>query len=59
MRFVLEIEIDNAVFDRDAEIARILEEAAVLIMDVRSEPGEAIKLRDINGNTIGKMELKQ
>lgn len=61
MRFMLEIDCDNAAFgstdltadgisERNAEVARILREAAD-----RIEGGAlAVKLRDVNGNTVGQ-----
>lgn len=55
MRFTLTIECDNAAFaddERAMEVARILREVAdeCDAYDI----GARIKLRDLNGNTVGR-----
>lgn len=56
MKFILEIDCDNAAFEPDAkrEIARILRRAASKIDDNDSYQ----HLRDINGNKVGKWEIE-
>lgn len=57
--FKLEIETDNDAFagkNGPLEIARILRDAAHRIKDLPSVRVIDMKLRDINGNTVGKAE---
>jgi hypothetical protein len=60
VRFVLEVNLDNAAFvDDPTELARILREVADS-PDIAS-PGcrtEGVKVRDINGNTVGVWEIQ-
>ena len=57
----VDIAMDNAAFDGAAagvELARILHVAARAAADVVDECSEGIcKLRDINGNTVGKLTI--
>ena len=52
--FRIEIQTDNAAFDPDPgpELARILRELAARLDD-GVDLAEPIRLRDINGNTVG------
>lgn len=56
MKFVLEIDTDNAAFadDVNCEVSRILRQAAEGV-ELGQVPfsGERKRLRDINGNTVG------
>lgn len=56
--FNLSLEMDNAAFDDDAalELARILRELADRIEQDGLDSGEPIRLRDVNGNTVGQCE---
>jgi predicted transcriptional regulator len=58
-KFKLEFTCDTAAFDDDPgiEIARILREVATWI-DQRGIADAAI-VRDINGNTVGKIQLQK
>lgn len=59
MKYVIEIETDNAAFDirPQDEVARILKELSErLERDVVSPPA---RLRDINGNTVGSVRITQ
>lgn len=63
MRVTITIDCDNAAFEADpgAEIARILRQLATDTVRT-SEPYDALdsrKLRDINGNTVGQVEVTE
>jgi hypothetical protein len=54
------IETDNAAFEDSpgAELARILREVAdKLARHSEVQPGDSFKLRDLNGNTVGKADF--
>jgi len=55
MKFVMEIECDNAAFEEAPghELARIIETAAVRVR----EGVHWGKLRDINGNQVGRFDI--
>ena len=55
--FKVEIETDNADFDgrRVPEIRRILHDVCDRLSEL--EPGDRLKLRDVNGNRVGFAEL--
>lgn len=59
--FKLTMETDNAAFeDRpEQEVRRILHELAKVVDDegLDLKRGTEIKLRDVNGNTVGKAEF--
>ncbi len=61
--FRLEIDTDNAAFDRTGEVERILHSVARMFAafdeptNRSSEAQRAGTLRDINGNTVGKWEF--
>ena len=55
--FSLTIDTGNAAFseDRNAEVARILEETASKLRDGRcQDASDELFLRDLNGNKVGK-----
>lgn len=57
MKYIIEIEMDNAAFeDEDCELSRILRQIA----DTTEERNELYegKLRDINGNTCGETRIE-
>lgn len=57
MKFVLEIECNNAAFDDDAmtgEVARILH---VVAGQVKADVRDRLSIRDINGATVGWAEF--
>jgi hypothetical protein len=61
---MLEIECDNAAFgDNYAELcfeaARILREAAKTVADDVIEPGGRRKLFDVNGNSVGFIQMPE
>lgn len=55
-KVVIEIKVGNSAFteDCDYELARILRELA----DRFEEGGSPMRLRDINGNTVGTVEYE-
>lgn len=59
MKLTLEIQMDNAAFDGDGaahdEAARILRKAA----DVIESGGWAQVLMDINGNKVGRVDVRE
>lgn len=64
MKLVIEIKMDNDAFwpegsgfEQGIEAQRILEEAAKKLPEGLSA-GLVWSLKDINGNTVGKMEVK-
>jgi len=57
MKFVLEINCDNAVFEENGkhnEVARILEKIAAAFVESHTERGT---LRDLNGNIVGQWKF--
>ncbi len=63
MNFTLDIDCDNVAFegemDRVLEIERILSKLAKYVRSEGISPGESIRLRDINGNTVGEARLSE
>lgn len=59
MKLKLEIKMDNAAFEENAgsEVARILRQIADEVDCRDLLPGEEIRLRDINGNTVGQAKI--
>ena len=59
MKAKLEIKMDNAAFNDSQELSRILRNAADVVGDYwdRRINFNFINLRDINGNTVGKLEI--
>ena len=65
MKFKLEIDLDNDEFDNhiDIGVGRIVKDVASRLISLSDpleydlEGGEIIKLRDVNGNTVGKVWL--
>lgn len=62
MRFILEIQCDNAAFGEDdatrgIELARILRHTANRLAATGFSAGSTRKLSDVNGNTVGSFEL--
>lgn len=57
MKFVLEIECDNAAFDEDPgpEVIRILAETVGKLAD----GGRSVVLVDSNGNSVGRAEFRE
>lgn len=54
--FKMHVEMDGASFeDNPKELARIVQEAAQRVTDIRE--GHRVTLRDVNGNTVGLMEI--
>ena len=56
MKFTLDIDCENAAFEDNPniEIARILEKLAINLRgDAAWKVGDTIRLRDINGNSVG------
>lgn len=65
MEIVIRIKTDNAAFDMEnggpeAEVARILKDYARQITDglTNAGIGHGRKLRDVNGNTVGSVEVR-
>jgi hypothetical protein len=61
MNVTIRIKCDNAAFADDmrgSEVARILQGLANDCADRDLLPGEVINLRDVNGNSVGKMEVR-
>ena len=58
--FTLTIETDNEAFSADpgAEIARIMQTVGHALINAPSRVDTCGKLRDINGNTVGKWEYE-
>ena len=60
----IEVEVKGqAIIDDDAELGRIIREAAGIVdshctSDDLANLTEAIELRDINGNVVGRMEAR-
>lgn len=52
--FKLYVELDNAAFEDNGELPRILRETADKIDRLREYP---LSLRDVNGNTVGKADV--
>ena len=65
MRYIITIDAGNAAFfdvngEPDMrEVSRILRGLAHSVENDRMKPRESFNLRDVNGNTIGKMECKR
>ena len=64
MRITITIETDNAAFEGDElgpETARILADVARKLEATprRLFQSEAVKLRDINGNTVGMVRIEE
>ena len=60
--FKLTLEMSNAAFvdaGEANELARILRELADRLEDSPLVDGDEYRLRDYNGNTVGKAEVKQ
>jgi hypothetical protein len=59
VRFTLTIDCDNAAFEDHpgSEVARILKEVARKLP--ADDLGSGFKLRDVNGNTVGKVEVSE
>ena len=60
MKVIIEIECDNAAFDSwpGGEVKRILNGIIPKLDDCKLEMLDGSKLRDINGNTVGKLIVK-
>jgi hypothetical protein len=58
MQFQLSIDCDNAAFEDSSELARILRSLANKFdgLDVTDVSGSTL-VKDINGNTVGKVEF--
>lgn len=60
----IQIDTDNAAFEGDncgAEVARILQALARRIDTYSADdfkPGDVTLLRDVNGNTVGRLEIR-
>lgn len=59
MKLVLQIDCDNAAFEDDCngEIARILRVAAKIANNDPRAMAAGIRLRDVNGNNVGYMQI--
>lgn len=57
MKIIIEIETDNAAFEDEGEITRIAKRA-VATASARSWTATELRLRDINGNTVGKVTVE-
>lgn len=58
MKVTIEIQCDGAAFGEDhtgTELARILREYADRVNG--EEPADRVTLRDINGNTVGRVDV--
>jgi hypothetical protein len=55
MKFTLEIEMDNAAFGDPSELSRVLRQCATDVADLDRDDG---RLRDINGNTVGRWSVQ-
>jgi len=58
MKLTLEIKMDNAAFDDDQEIVRILRHAAERVSEGNSVKESKYVLCDINGNVVGHYIVK-
>lgn len=61
MKITITIETDNAAFERAPmfEVARILDSAAArLKREGPPDEGDSYKLRDVNGNTVGRVTVE-
>jgi hypothetical protein len=58
MKISLEINMDNAAFEDEGEVKRIISDM-VQKMDDIVRAGDGGKLRDINGNVVGKWEVTE
>ncbi len=56
MKFILEIELGNDAMRNRADVARKLKEVAADLVKVYSDR-ESARIRDLNGNTVGKWEF--
>jgi len=57
MKFVLEIDTDNAAFDEDDELGRLIREVAGQVDNGREEDGCIVL--DLNGNSVGFWAVKE
>lgn len=59
MTFRVEIETDNDAFrgSRNRELRRLLRDVCDRLSEL--EPGDRLKLRDVNGNRVGFAELTE
>mgnify|MGYP001581700102 CR=1 FL=1 len=60
MKCKIEISMNNAAFEDSGELARILNKAAELVSgDPETMMDGSVPLRDINGNTVGYIEIDE
>ncbi len=62
MQITITINTDNAAFERwpEGEVARILTDYARKLADHEiCFDGDTVKMRDINGNTVGAVEITE
>lgn len=60
MYTIIRIDMDNAAFERPSwEVARILRELADRVEDTHFAPGHDQALRDVNGNEVGRCQVKE
>jgi hypothetical protein len=57
MKIIIKLTMDNAAFEDEGEMKRILNKM-VDGMDDIIRPGDKGTLRDFNGNKVGKYEVK-
>jgi len=58
MKITININMDNAAFEDEGEVKRILN-TMVDRMDDIVRPGDGGKLRDVNGNTVGNWTVEE
>lgn len=61
MKFILEINLDNAAFDdgKTAEVSRILKNLSNFRQFGKLAPGDGGKLMDVNGNSVGEWSIEE
>lgn len=57
MKIIITLSTDNAAFEDDCEVSRILRELARNWEDYRN--GNRSKLMDINGNAVGTVDIEE
>lgn len=62
MYLIIKINMDNDAFadgENGTEVARILRHVCAEVIDTELDDDFYLSLRDINGNNVGKMEVKK
>jgi hypothetical protein len=59
MRFVIEIHLGNEAMTHSEDVATALRDVANRVEDMYTDMPWSIRVRDINGNTVGSATLQE